>query len=262
MTRVSEEVSKDILKNPPYGKILFYLSLKPNNSGELSNLINKPQSVIYRQLSKLEEEGYVKETKKYIGKKEYELNIENLSKYFLDHLDEFKKQQKLKKIYFFINHTIEEKSISSFKENFFKNQYLQKLIKFRFSLDYEEVSTIRDSFRKLFENFLSLDIHSRLEDISKILKNSSNFDLDRIKKEFLIIAKYSDNKKFKSFDVDYYYSFLQKNDPEFQDFIQFILFLKLNNNNYEESKFIEEQIINLAYEKNESNFNLEDFIKK
>ena len=142
MEKSKENISKHILNNIPYCNILLSLVEKPSNSGELEKVLNKPQSVIYRQLKKLEEENYVLDSKRFSGKKEYEINFEKIATEFLIYIEYqyLKKSIKTENLGedIFIKHP--------YYVNFNKNIYLVKLLSSLFKLNINNNITIIEIF--------------------------------------------------------------------------------------------------------------------
>lgn len=151
MSRVSQNISENIILNPTYNEILNFIAIFPDNSSGLNKRgINKAQSVIYRQLNKLNKENYIIS---FDGKRNaYTINYKKILSDFYD---------------FFKTKILNEYELSKNSFTIINNQKVpiqkvnKKLIYTKKEIDFESI--IKDikskNFEKEFINNSIFEIH-------------------------------------------------------------------------------------------------------
>lgn len=232
MVKVSLDVSKNPLKNPSHSKILIYLSKKPNNAVGLIGLnIGRTQSVLSRQLQKLENEKFVYEidlnTKGKGKKKFYDINYRLLFEYFL--------------LFSINNKNYDEYNVNYEVE---KNIYCENFIKSALSFHYEkgEILTIDEIFSKLLKILLQFSIDS--EQINQYILKGMNRNF------------YSSFSKLSSQLI------VQNNDKELETFLDYIKTIKTFHLSFNQFDLIEKLFFDIGYtiNKKNSNLNLDKFL--
>ena len=194
MVRVRNEIAHNIKKNPVFSKILFELAIQPDNSVTLSKRLNKSQSIVFRQLTKLKGDHFVIASDN--KKNALKVNWEHINACFFDHLKKKKPNEKIKK-------------------NMLRNPYLQYCFMFFFKKYGQKkvYITLEQLFDNLRWSLLSHLIGAKndteekkyfiefLEKLSNYLYNDDIFE-DFLHELGVDLTKMMGGKQFKDFKRD------------------------------------------------------------